>query len=165
MSLFVAPNGAVTIRLQSEADLTGWSVRLAILSGMAVEFQEELVADEASFVVPPSLIGRRYELSAIGPDLDLQEVASGTIAVDTTPEVNVYAFEPRVIGDPFETYVHDQLAPATQWTIEHDLGREPSVQIVDSAGTQVYGDVTHVDLNTVQLDFSAPFGGRAILGG
>jgi len=32
------------------------------------------------------------------------------------------------------TYIHSQIAPAAIWMINHELGKHPSVAIVDSAG-------------------------------
>lgn len=59
------------------------------------------------------------------------------------------------------TYVHNQLAASATWTINHNLGKYPSVTIVDSAGTIVEGNITHTDANTSVATFSAVFGGKA----
>jgi hypothetical protein len=61
------------------------------------------------------------------------------------------------------TYLHQQLVPAATWTIDHGLGKEPSVTVIDSGGSVVIGDVSYPTLNRVVLIFSAPFGGRARL--
>lgn len=61
------------------------------------------------------------------------------------------------------TYIHKQSEASSKWTIEHNLGRNPSVTIVDSAGTEVYGDVQYVNDNVITVSFSAPFGGKAYL--
>lgn len=61
------------------------------------------------------------------------------------------------------TYVHNQLTPATTWTIAHGFGQWPSVTVVDSGGNVVVGGIDYVDANTVQLTFSAAFGGKAFL--
>ncbi len=61
-------------------------------------------------------------------------------------------------------YVHDQAAAASIWMATHNFGAIPSsVSIIDSAGTQVYGEVRHTDINTTQLIFSAPFSGKAYI--
>lgn len=64
-----------------------------------------------------------------------------------------------VAGDAH--YPHTQSVAAATWTIPHNLGKFPAVTVVDSAGTEVVGDVTHPDENTVVVSFTAAFAGRA----
>jgi hypothetical protein len=59
-------------------------------------------------------------------------------------------------------YVHEQRQASAVWTVNHNLGKVPAVTVVDTAGTEVIGDVRHVDENTALLTFSAPFSGKAI---
>lgn len=66
-------------------------------------------------------------------------------------------------GGAASTYVHDQGTPSALWTIAHGLGYFPNVTIVDSGGTQVVPDVIYPDMNTVEIAFSAAFGGKAYL--
>ncbi len=61
------------------------------------------------------------------------------------------------------TYLHQQLTPAAVWTIDHGLGKEPSVTVINSAGDEVVGDVAFPTLDRVAITFSAAFGGRARL--
>lgn len=61
------------------------------------------------------------------------------------------------------TYTHIQSASSSSWVINHGMGKFPSVSVVDSAGSEVVGDVVHGDINTVIVNFSAPFQGRAFL--
>lgn len=56
-----------------------------------------------------------------------------------------------------------QAQPSAAWTIAHNLGRYPSVTIVDTAGDQVSADVTYVDANTVTVSFGFPTTGAAYL--
>jgi len=60
-------------------------------------------------------------------------------------------------------YIHDQPVPATTWNVVHDLGGRPSVTVVDSAGTVVHGEVSYSSDSEIQLNFSAPFSGKAYL--
>lgn len=64
-------------------------------------------------------------------------------------------------GDAF--YLHDQMIAASTWNITHNLNKYPSVTIVTSAGDEVEGDVNYVNTNTVTLNFSASFSGKAYL--
>lgn len=61
------------------------------------------------------------------------------------------------------TYTHEQSVASNEWVINHNLGRHPSVTIVDSAGTQVFGDVEYNSENQITIRFSASFSGRAFL--
>ena len=67
-------------------------------------------------------------------------------------------------GPPGGTnYVHTQAVPAADWTITHNLGRYPSVTVIDSAGSTVVGDVEYLSNNAVAIHFNAAFGGAAYL--
>jgi len=65
-------------------------------------------------------------------------------------------------GGDDKNYVHNQGVAATVWSIQHDLNKYPSVTVVDSALTEVEGDIEHIDLNNVKITFSAIFSGKAI---
>lgn len=56
-----------------------------------------------------------------------------------------------------------QSLPSALWTVTHGLGFVPDVQVFDSAGDQVEGDVTHVSANQLTIAFSAGFAGDAYL--
>lgn len=61
------------------------------------------------------------------------------------------------------SYVHNQAVPAAVWTVNHNLGKRPSVTVEDSAGTDVVGEVDHVNANTLTITFTAGFSGTAYL--
>ena len=58
-------------------------------------------------------------------------------------------------------YAFSQGSPSALWTVTHNLGKYPSVTVIDSAGTTVVGSVTHLDANSLTVAFSAPFSGTA----
>ena len=60
-------------------------------------------------------------------------------------------------------YTHHQTTASAEWIIEHNLGKNPAVEVIDSAGSVVVGDVQHNNTNIVTITFSAPFSGRAFL--
>jgi hypothetical protein len=60
-------------------------------------------------------------------------------------------------------YVHTQTVAAAVWTIVHNLGKYPSVSIVDSANDEVIGEVRYTNTNQVVVTFSAAFSGKAFL--
>lgn len=60
-------------------------------------------------------------------------------------------------------YPYNQGVAASVWTITHNLGKRPSVIVIDSSGDEVEGDIDYIDQNSLQLTFSAPFSGTAYL--
>ncbi|EZP56411.1 hypothetical protein [Delftia sp. RIT313] len=64
-------------------------------------------------------------------------------------------------GGAGATYTHIQSAAAAVWTVAHNLGRYPSITVVDNLGGQLYPDVRYVDADIVQITHSVPLTGRA----
>ena len=60
-------------------------------------------------------------------------------------------------------YVYEQRTASREWHINHNLGKFPNVSVIDSAGTEVKGEVIYEDKNNVILMFSGAFSGRATL--
>ena len=54
-----------------------------------------------------------------------------------------------------------QPTPDSVWTIPHNLGRYPSVVVVDSSGGEVEGEVRYVSINQIVLTFAGAFSGIA----
>jgi hypothetical protein len=64
-------------------------------------------------------------------------------------------------GGGDKNYVHVQSEPSAVWTASHNLGKRPAVVVVDSAEDVVYGEIRHIDDNTVRLTFVGAFAGKA----
>lgn len=62
-----------------------------------------------------------------------------------------------------KTYVHMQEVPANVWFVSHNLGKYPSVAIVDSAGSEVEGEVLYLSMNYLMIQFSAALSGKAYI--
>ena len=60
-------------------------------------------------------------------------------------------------------YVHNQGAPSATWVIIHSLNKYPSVVVVDSAKTQVEGDITYDNLDQLTVTFYSAFSGQAFI--
>lgn len=58
------------------------------------------------------------------------------------------------------SYIHSQDLAAIFWTVAHNIGKYPSVTVVDSGGTVVYGDVEYIDNMNLTIRFSAMFSGK-----
>ena len=62
-----------------------------------------------------------------------------------------------------KTFIFTQAVPATTWNITHNLGKFPSVSVINSNNVVINGEVTYIDNNNIQANFSAGFSGKAYL--
>ena len=60
-------------------------------------------------------------------------------------------------------FVFTQGTPSATWNITHNLGKFPSVSVVDTADQLMYGDTEYINENSLTITFSAPFSGKAYL--
>jgi hypothetical protein len=89
----------------------------------------------------------------------------------TETSADIYIIQPdntlRYIGseagESDKNFVFTQSVAAAKWEIQHNLDKYPSVSIVDSAGTEVVGDVQYIDKNNIVILFTAPFSGKAYM--
>lgn len=61
------------------------------------------------------------------------------------------------------TYIHEQGVASSEWVINHNLNKFPSVTVVDSADNEIIVGVRYVDANTCIIDLTSPFKGKAYL--
>jgi hypothetical protein len=62
------------------------------------------------------------------------------------------------------SYTHTQSVASAIWTINHNLGYRPGgISVVDSAETQVIGDIEYVNDNILKITFNGGFSGKAYL--
>ena len=83
---------------------------------------------------------------------------NGSVSIDNFYDIINFTFGDNA-GD--KTFIFTQTAPSTEWTVQHDLEKFPSITVVDTGKTVVIGDYTYVDNNNVILSFSAAFAGKA----
>ena len=62
-----------------------------------------------------------------------------------------------------EGYVHDQPMPSALWTINHSLGKYPTVILTDTNLNSIDGLIEYVDLNTLTVAFNSTVAGKAVL--
>lgn len=99
---------------------------------------------------------------------DLGFVAFDPSTIESTlddHETRITALElafPLLTGD--KNYVHTQNTAAAIWNITHNMGKKPSVTIIDSAGSMVFAKLVYVDSNVIQINFNGQLtSGEAIL--
>ena len=84
---------------------------------------------------------------------------NGNFDVDKFYDFAVFTLSSQ--GAP--TFEFTQGVPATTWNIQHNLGKFPSVSVINNNNVIINGEVTYIDNNNVQLNFSAGFTGKAYL--
>ena len=64
-------------------------------------------------------------------------------------------------GEGDKNYIHNQTLPSDVWVVSHNLGKKPSITVVDSADEVVFGEVQYNSDNQVTLTFAGAFSGKA----
>ena len=98
-------------------------------------------------------------LSNAEPGIDYQ----APITVNTNGTAGNVTFVNNVLSIPRDTYTHDQQTASSTWVINHNMGKYPSVTIIDTAGDEVEGEVKHDSQNKITINFSSAFSGKAYL--
>jgi len=58
-------------------------------------------------------------------------------------------------------YLHTQAVAATTWTVNHNLGHRPSVELLNTAGHEIDADVVHVSDNQCTVHLTLALAGSA----
>lgn len=90
-----------------------------------------------------------------------EEISQIYVVDDVVSVVSVGTQGPA--GPAQATYTHTQSVSSDTWVIEHNLGRHPSVVVIDSAGSVIISDVQYDSAYQVTVIFSAAFSGKAYL--
>lgn len=93
-------------------------------------------------------------------NMGLSHVSSNGSLV-ALPTAQLYIIE--IWSGADKTYLHTQSSAASVWTVNHGLGKYPSVQIETSDNTPLnaYGDITHTNANSLTITFSDAYTGKA----
>lgn len=92
-----------------------------------------------------------------GPSITLTTVGDSGPATLTNDVLNIPEYKSDV------TYVFNQEVPSVLWEIEHNLGKYPSVTVVNINNVIMYGEVTYISENELKIEFSAGFSGKAYM--
>ena len=60
-------------------------------------------------------------------------------------------------------FVYQQSTPATVWTINHNLGYRPSVELLDAGSQEIDGEVAHPSVNQTVVTLNPASAGLARL--
>ena len=64
---------------------------------------------------------------------------------------------------PTRNYTHTQSSASLTWTINHNLGFNPSVEILSVGGVEIEAQVTHTSVNQTIINFVIATAGTARL--
>lgn len=112
----------------------------------------------------PLIIGDgTQETMRVGIQERVNIVGTGSVNIGFDDTSNTITVDGGAVVPEDRTYVHNQITPESLWNISHQLNGYPSVTIVDSSNSVVYGDISYIDMNHVQLNVTSEFAGRAFL--
>lgn len=74
------------------------------------------------------------------------------------PQGPAGAFSPSDIA-----YTHTQAIASSTWTINHNLGFNPTAVVLDSAGTNCEGSFSYPTVNQMVITFNSAFTGIAYI--
>lgn len=97
-----------------------------------------------------------YDLSAYFPG-----AVWGNITGDITVQSDLWSYLSSLITQ--NNFVFDKQVAASVWVVIHNMGKFPSVSIVDTANDQVEGEVRYNSNNQLTITFTAPVAGKAYL--
>ena len=149
------------------ASITTMQLSILDQSGQnVVKFMEYLVGNNI-------LISKQKEISTFGHyTIDSYTDNGNFYTLNLTNLKGEGALEDKAVYDfavftlssqGVPTFVFTQGVPATTWNIQHNLGKFPSVSVVNNNNVALFTEVIYIDNNNVQLNFSAGFSGKAYL--
>lgn len=75
----------------------------------------------------------------------------------------VEVIHPGPQGPPGVFYIHTQSIPSTTWTINHNLGFRPSVELLDAGSQEIDGEIAHPSVNQTVVKLNPSTAGVARL--
>jgi len=66
-------------------------------------------------------------------------------------------------GEGDKNFVYNQSLPSNNWVIIHNLNKRTSVIVVDTAGTEIQGEVVFISNNEIHIKFNSANAGQAYL--
>lgn len=146
------------------ATLTGNQIRVTYDSLLKLEDNDSLTANKKKIVdglgnETPLSISETEVTSSVNLEASGFKTPTGTAAQVLLANGTVGTI------DSFEDkhYEHNQTSASALWNISHNLGKYPSVMVVDSGNSVVVGEVEYVTDNTLRIQFNASFSGKAYL--
>jgi sulfite reductase alpha subunit-like flavoprotein len=103
----------------------------------------------------------RDKMSVEGEEVD--STGQFTFVSDELSEDEYTLIDVNTYGGGDKHYTHNQSSAQSTWNITHNLGKFPSLSVVDSSKNVVIGDVQYIDANSLSVTFTAAFSGKAYM--
>lgn len=103
-------------------------------------------------------------VTALSNTVTVTEGDAGTTVVTVPVASTITATTQGPQGPPGAgAYVFTQSSPATTWTINHNMGFRPSVELLDSGSQEIEGEVAHPSINQTVITLNPATAGVARL--
>jgi hypothetical protein len=90
--------------------------------------------------------------------------STAVVTVPVTSTVTAITVGPQGAQGPIGAgFDFNQASSATTWTINHNLGYKPSVDVYDSGSQQIQAEVSHTSVNQTVILLTTPSAGFARL--
>ena len=95
----------------------------------------------------------------------IEELSEENIGIEDETEQPISVLEETInVTQTFDkNYLYFQDVASDLWEIKHNLDKFPSVTVIDSAGSEVIGEVEYIDSNNLKIKFAGGFSGKATL--
>jgi hypothetical protein len=111
----------------------------------------------------PTILTKLKQLTKKTPSIEKSNVTTADVPTKISQLTNDTEFITVEDIPKVSTYSYSQISPQTTWTIAHNLGKYPSVMVVDSGGNIVIGDINYISENEITVIFNSAFSGVAYL--
>lgn len=111
-----------------------------------------------------------YRIDSIEEDIDETEFlefnitflqGNGSLLEDKSYLLSVIDFD--VVDNSDKNYIHNQTVASSQWNVQHNLNKYPSVSVMLPSGHIGMADVTHINENNLTITFAGDETGKAII--
>lgn len=92
------------------------------------------------------------------PNITVEAIVPVVEITSPGPQGPTGAFNPGDVA-----YTHTQASASSTWTINHNLGFNPTAVVMDSAGTNCEGSFSYPTLNQMVITFNSAFAGTAYI--
>lgn len=82
------------------------------------------------------------------------------LAKTTSTNYDVNWSAPASGGGGDLSFVYTQVSPSSNWSVPHNLGKFPSIEVVDSGGSIIVPNVVYVDANNLTVSFASSTSGK-----
>ena len=148
------------VQFTQERGKDGWLVNIDL--GTSNDVTIKMPSDIRAGILNIACYGEIIEEDEDGAKDFIKKVGTTKYSIPIVESgINDEDLEIGIIND--KNYVHEQLQASNEWSVNHKLKKYPSVSIIDSAGTNVIGEVTYLDENSLRINFSSIMSGKAFL--